>query len=140
MKSTGLFGAFCCAMTLFVSCSSEQIIDGNGNDMHTEGRLILNISKSVFLDTATSESRVTNEGLNTSFNEGDVIGVLVTHNGEKLNLPYKYENGTWTFDRSKDKDFFIKTQAGNLDYIIYYPYSAVADGKTTKADCLMLCL
>ena len=136
MKSTWLFGAFCCAMTLFVSCSSEQIIDGNGNDMHTEGRLILNISKSVFLDTATSESRVTNEGLNTSFNEGDVIGVLVTHNGEKLNLPYKYENGTWTFDSSKDKDFFIKTQAGNLDYIIYYPYSAVADGKTTKAELL----
>ena len=136
MKSTGLFGTFCCAMTLFVSCSSEQIIDGNNNGIQTEGGLKLNISKSVFLDTETPESRVANEGLNTTFSEGDVIGVLVTHNGEKLNLPYKYENGTWTFDNSKGKDFFIKTQTGELDYIIYYPYSASADGKTTKTELL----
>lgn len=136
MKSTGLFGAFCCTIMFFASCSSEQITDDNGNNIQTEGGLKLNISKSVFLDTETTESRVTNEGLNTTFSEGDVIGVLVNHKGEKLNLPYKYENGTWTFDLSKGKEFFIKTQAGSLDYVIYYPYSAAADGKTTKDELL----
>lgn len=136
MKSTGLFGAFCCTILFFASCSSEQITDDNGNNIQTESGLKLNISKSVFLDTETTESRVTNEGLNTTFSEGDVIGVLVTHNKKNLNLPYKYENGTWTFDSSKGKEFFIKTQAGSLDYVIYYPYSAAADGKTTKDELL----
>lgn len=134
MKSTRLFGAFCCAMLFLTSCNSEQIIDEN--DMQTESGLKLDISRSAFIDTTAPESRVTNEDLNTTFSEGDVIGVLVTHNGENLNLPYKYENGEWTFDSSKGKDFFIKTQAGELKYVIYYPYSELADGKTTKAELL----
>lgn len=135
-KSTWLSVTFCFVILFLVSCNSEHIVDGNGNDMQTESGLKLNISRSAFIDATIPESRVTNEGLNTTFNEGDVIGVLVTHNGENLNLPYKYENGTWTFDNSKGKDFYIKTQAGELNYVIYYPYSSAVDGKATKAELL----
>lgn len=126
------------AAVLLSSCNAEELIESNVNDLSVNDGLELNVTKSDFFDHEGNSSRVANDGIKTSFEDGDVIGVLVTHNEEKLNLPYKMENGIWVFDYSKGKDFFVKTQPGELSYIVYYPYSDLADGKSTKDELLQV--
>lgn len=116
---------------LFVSCDSEQFSSGTKDDTTTNNVLKLNISRTDFSDMAADDSRVSNSGTSTSFTEGDVIGVLVTQDGENYNLPYRYNGTDWEFDISSDKELFTKTTADELRFILYYPYSTEADGVTT---------
>lgn len=117
---------------LFVSCDSEQFSSGTKDDTTTNNVLKLNISRTDFSDMAADDSRVSNSGTSTSFTEGDVIGVLVTQDGENYNLPYRYNGTNWEFDTSSEKELFTKTTADeNLRFILYYPYSEEADNVTT---------
>lgn len=116
---------------LFVSCDSEQFSSGTKDDTTTNNVLKLNISRTDFSDMAADDSRVSNSGTSTSFTKGDVIGVLVTQDGENYNLPYRYNGTDWEFDISSDKELFTKTTADELRFILYYPYSTEADGVTT---------
>ena len=117
---------------LFASCDSEQFSSGVKDDTMANNVLKLNISRADFSDMAADDSRVSNSGTSTSFTEGDVIGVLVTQDGENYNLPYRYNGTNWEFDTSSEKELFTKTTADeNLRFILYYPYSEEADNVTT---------
>ena len=116
---------------LFASCDSEQFSSAVKDDTTADNVLKLNISRADFSDMTADDSRVSNSGTSTSFTEGDVIGVLVTQDGENYNLPYRYNGTDWEFDISSDKELFTKTTADELRFILYYPYSTEADGVTT---------
>lgn len=116
---------------LAASCNTEQLPDSDAKDNYADKSLKLDIKRLDFLDASESGSRVTNSGLETTFNEGDVIGVLVTQDDVNYNLPYKYDGTNWIFDTTKGKDLFVKTTEGALDYIIYYPYTEQANSVTT---------
>lgn len=116
---------------LAASCNTEQLSDSDAKDNYADKSLKLDIKRVDFLDASETGSRLTNSGLETTFNEGDVIGVLVTQDGVNYNLPYKYDGTDWNFDTTKGKDLFIKTTEEALNYIIYYPYTEQANNVTT---------
>lgn len=119
---------------LFASCDSEQFSSGLEDEVAANNVLKLNISRADFSDMEEDDSRVSNSGISTSFTEGDVIGVLVTQDGKNYNLPYRYNGTNWEFDTSSGKELFTKTATGELTFLLYYPYSAEADGVTTLED------
>lgn len=116
---------------LVTSCNTEHIYQEEGS--LAGNSLKLDVTRAGFMEYSETGSRVSNSGLSTSFTEGDVIGVLVTQEGENYNVPYKLNSaGTWEFDNTSGKKIFLKTVAGQLTYRIYYPYSALADNATNK--------
>ena len=100
--------------------------------------LELTVSASDFITYGSPHTRATDEGLKTTFDNGDRIGITcLDANGNILanNVPYKYDNGTWTFDRnngeSKSQCYYEKE---TVTYLAYYPYNKAANNiKTLEA-------
>ncbi|GHV57000.1 hypothetical protein FACS1894182_04770 [Bacteroidia bacterium] len=95
----------------------------------TGDALQINVSMAGFT-SGSPETRTTDAGYTTSFATGDQIGVTVILNGEirHNNLPYKYNGTRWNP---------VADPAGiytGVTYLIYYPYSAAMNGKTSVAD------
>lgn len=90
-------------------------------------------------------TRASESGATTTFENGDRAGIIVLE-GSTLkgnNLPYIYNNGSWSFDaqqvNSKNSStsgssksiYYYDSKATDVTYIVYYPYSTEADGVTS---------
>ena len=109
-----------CAMAV-TSCN-ENIVD----EIQNEGLQPLSISV-VDEGYKDSSSRAVDDGITTTFENGDQIGVYVVNDGviNQSNIPVTYNGNSWS---------------GNLfyyegsDYIAYYPYDAELGDFTTMED------
>ncbi len=84
-------------------------------------------------------TRASESGTTTTFENGDRAGIIVLEGGtlKGNNLPYIYNNGSWSFDanqvnseNSNKSIYYYDSKATNVTYIVYYPYSTDADGVT----------
>lgn len=85
-------------------------------------------------------TRATDNGAATTFESGDRVGVIVLEGGtlKGNNLPYKYNGSSWSFDAAQASSentgksvYYYDNKATNVTYIVYFPYSADADGVTS---------
>ena len=82
----------------------------------------------------TPDTRATDGGAATTFENGDRIGVIVLDNRGNLlsdNIPYKYNGSSWSFDSSNGEGksaVYYDNKAKT--YLVYFPYSTDADGVT----------
>lgn len=88
-------------------------------------------------------TRASESGATTTFENGDRAGVIVLE-GSTLkgdNLPYIYNNGSWSFDAQQVNSensstggsksiYYYDSKATDVTYIVYYPYSTDANGVT----------
>lgn len=119
---------------LFVlsSCSGEDVFVAN--EQSPRDALVLTVSAGDFVTDGNPATRAADAGATTTFENGDKVGVIILDGkGTPLfnNIPYKYNGGSWQFDNSNTEN---KTQCyydnKAKTYIVYYPYSAAADGVT----------
>ncbi|GHT32207.1 hypothetical protein AGMMS49574_15280 [Bacteroidia bacterium] len=82
--------------------------------------------------SGSPETRTTDAGYTTSFATGDSIGITVIQDGviKEDNIPYKYNGTNWN-PVAAPADIYT---AGIVTYLVYYPYSAAMNGKTSGAD------
>lgn len=85
-------------------------------------------------------TRATDNGAATTFENNDRVGVIVLEGGtlKGNNLPYKYNGGSWSFDAATvgsentgKSVYYYDNKATKVTYIVYFPYSADADGVTS---------
>lgn len=114
-------------------CSQEQILDpsfsqGDGT------ALSVTATSEGFVDT-DNLSRVTDNGVATTFENGDKMGLYVVGADKVIlkNIPLTYSEGKWTADRN------IYYYEG-ADYVAYFPYnesletaSSASEGETLTA-------
>ena len=84
------------------ACSNEEDGSMPATRPQPGDALELTVSASDFITYGSPDTRATDNGLKTTFENGDRIGITcLDANGNILanNVPYKYDNGTWTFDR-----------------------------------------
>lgn len=109
------------------SCAKEDI---SSLDNSNECPLQINIDKACFSDSYASRSEA--GASTTSFQENAQIGVIVTNqNGDILvdNCMFEYKDGNWSTTNQVDISVL-----GKLDYIVYSPYKAEANGKKTLSE------
>ena len=121
----------------FAACSSDD--DGtpsvpNGQP-HPDDALELTVSAADFVTDGAPDTRATDDGNRTTFEDGDRVGIIILdadNNPIYDNIPYKYDssNKKWVFDDVDGKGgCYYDTKAKT--YIVYYPYSRAADGVTS---------
>lgn len=102
-----------------------------GGEQQTEAVLELQVSAGDFAGNGLPATRATDNEKVTSFENGDRIGVIVlddSGNALYKNIPYKYNDGSWSFDNGNGEGkaacyYHPKARM----YIVYYPYSPDAD-------------
>lgn len=124
LKKTALFFM---SVALLVSCSKEIADDNNVED---NGLKLLKVNVSEV--SYTGRSRAVDNGVNTSFEAGDKIGVYAVNNGTILqkNVPMTYNGSVWS-----GKLFLYE----GCDYLAYYPYDETL-GDLTTLDALKTAL
>ncbi len=124
LKKTALFFM---SVALLVSCSKE-IADDNNLENSGLKLLKVNVSEASY----TGMSRAVDNGVNTSFEAGDKIGVYAVNNGTILqkNVPMTYNGSVWS-----GKLFLYE----GCDYLAYYPYDETL-GDLTTLDALKTAL
>lgn len=114
-------------------CSQEQILDSSFSQGDGVA-LSVTATSAGFTDTGNL-SRVTDNGVATTFENGDKMGLYVVGADKVIlkNIPLTYSEGKWTADRN------IYYYEG-ADYVAYFPYnesletaSSAAEGETLTA-------
>lgn len=123
---------------VLASCSNnlEQVIDEKGYN----GKVLkINVTAGDFAVEGKVESRISDNGAISIFEENDRVGLIVLENGqpiEKNNIPFIYNGNEWAFDlhtaQTEGKSIYYYNSAKtDLTYIMYYPYSSAADNITS---------
>ena len=126
-------------MLVLASCSNnlEQVID---EKEFIDGKVLkINVTAGDFAVEGKVESRISDNGVVSIFEENDRVGLIVLENGqpiEKNNIPFIYNGNEWAFDlqtaQTEGKSIYYYNSAKtNLTYIMYYPYSSAADNITS---------
>lgn len=124
----------------FAACSSED--DGapsvpNGQPQPGDA-LEVTVSAADFVTDGAPDTRATDNGKTTTFDNGDRVGIIILDAGNNLiydNIPYKYDNSKWTFDsKNSEGKGGCYYDPESTTYIVYYPYSQAADGVTSVDD------
>lgn len=119
------------ATILLSACQAENFetggVDHSGGD---ELRLTVGESVSEALDGRFS--RAIQEGANTIFEKGELLGLIILDADGNLladNVPYKYDGENWDFDtentEGKRRVYYDKDMS---TYIVYFPYDSSVDG------------
>lgn len=118
-------------------CSGEEDAISGGAQQPGEA-LQISVSAGDFSVAGAPDTRATDNGAVTTFENGDRVGVIILDANNSIlanNIPYKYNGSQWTFDNNNGEgksqcyyDYKAKT------YIVYYPYSASANGVTSESD------
>ena len=122
-------------MLVLASCSNnlEQVID---EKEFIDGKVLkINVTAGDFAVEGKGESRISDNGAISIFEENDRVGLIVLENGqpiEKNNIPFIYNGNEWAFDlqtaQTEGKSIYYYNSAKtDLTYIMYYPYSSAAD-------------
>lgn len=127
------------SLALLCACSSDEELPAVAQQPCPA--LELTVSAGGFItDSSTSGTRATDNGTATTFENNDRVGVIVLENGTLKgdNLPYKYNGSSWSFDAATVNSegtsksvYYYDNKATKVTYIVYFPYSADADGVTS---------
>lgn len=131
-------------LPVLAACGNDEEWASVAQQPH--GALELSVGISDFTTYGDAPAtRASESGATTTFENGDRAGVIVLE-GTALkgnNLPYIYNNGSWSFDAqqvnsenssgngSSKSIYYYDSKATNVTYIVYYPYSTDADGVTS---------
>lgn len=124
----------------FSACSSEDYVAPTvPNGQPQPGDVLeLTVSAADFVTDGASDTRVTDNGNETTFENGDRVGIIILDKRNVPiynNIPYKYNGGKWVFDSNNGEGkgaCYYDPEA--TTYIVYYPYSQTADGVTNEND------
>lgn len=102
--------------------------------------LAVTITASDFVTDGDPDTRATDSGPVTTFEDGDRVGIIILDKDKQPlynNIPYKYVSSsqTWEFDNGNGegkKICYYDSKAHT--YIVYYPYSAKADDCKSESD------
>lgn len=125
------------SLCLLASCSSE---DYDSPLLPGGEALQLSVRAGDFVTDGAPNTRATDSGATTTFENNDRIGIIVLDNNSNVlydNIPYIYNGSTWSFDSNNDEGknaIYYDNQAGKLTYLAYFPYSKAADGAKDEAD------
>lgn len=114
---------------LFVlsSCSGEDVFVTDGQS--PRDALVLTVSAGDFVTDGNPATRAADTGATTTFENNDKVGVIILDGKGNLlsnNVPYKYNNGSWSFENIDSKtQCYYDSKA--VTYIVYYPYSTDAN-------------
>lgn len=122
------------SLLLLSACSPDNdALPGDDDGNTPPAALRIEVSASDFTHAGGDiNTRATDNGATTTFENGDRIGIIVLdNNGTVLsdNIPYKYNGITWSFDYNNGegkKAVYYDNKAVN--YIAYFPYSVEANG------------
>lgn len=126
------------SFSLLSACSSDE--EFATVEQHSRNALELKVSAGDFVTYGDApDTRATDSGATTTFDKDDRVGVIVLGENNTLlanNIPYIYNGTSWSFDSqtvsdegSNKSQCYYDNQAQT--YIVYYPYSADADGVTS---------
>lgn len=124
-------------LTLFGCGNEEDAVSGIVPPQVGE-TLQLTVSAADFVTDGAPDTRATDNGKETTFDDNDRVGVIILDAGDNLiydNIPYVYKSGKWTFDSGNNEGkggCYYDPKAET--YIVYYPYSRDADGVKGVAD------
>lgn len=122
-------------LPVLAACSNDEEWASVAQQPH--GALELSVGISDFTTYGSApNTRATDNGATTTFENGDRIGIIVLDNSNNIvydNIPYKYNGNTWSFDSDNGEDktaVYYDNKATAIHYIAYFPYSKEADGVT----------
>lgn len=114
----------CCAIVCFTACSTitqELSDDGLGDN-----QIPVNFSGSI-----------TTRVVNNDWENGDEVGIFMYSNGSSLsdnsiqnnafNRKYAYQISSGSFNAVDDDDIIYYPTTGSVNFVAYYPFSAVKD-------------
>lgn len=127
------------SLALLCACSSDEELSTVAQQpCHALG---LTVSAGDFVtDGSAPGTRATDNGAATTFVNNDRVGVIVLEGSDLKgnNLPYKYNNGSWSFDAATVSSegtgksiYYYDNEATNVTYIVYFPYSTDANDVTS---------
>lgn len=123
---------------LLSACSQEDEYVTKGENETPSQRIEITVSTRDFVTDGTPDTRATDNGKETTFEDGDRVGIIILDKKNNLiydNIPYKYINDNWTFDINNDDGkggCYYDPKA--YTYIVYYPYNKFVNGITTIGD------
>lgn len=137
MKRIYLYTVSACLLLLSACSSDNDELPGVGNNSTPSAALRIEVSASDFTHAGGANTRATDSGNTTTFENGDRIGITVLDESKNIlynNIPYKYNKsgnngGTWEFDKNNGEGktaLYYDKQAKT--YLAYFPYSSKADG------------
>lgn len=116
-----------------IACSGED--DSVTDEQQFPSLLELHVRAGDFVPDSASDTRATDNGAVTIFENGDRVGITILDGNNNVlanNVPYKYNGNTWSFDSYNGEDksqcYYDKKA---VTYIVYFPYSKAANGVTT---------
>lgn len=125
-------------LTLFGCGNEEDAVSGIVPPPAGE-TLQLSVSAADFVTDGAPDTRATDSGKTTTFEDNDRVGVIILdadNNPIYDNIPYVYKSGSWTFDSNNDEGKGVCYYDSKAEtYIVYYPYSRAAD-RVTSVDVL----
>ncbi|MDR0510270.1 MAG: fimbrillin family protein [Rikenellaceae bacterium] len=110
-----------------ISCRHDQPDMGSGDALR------VNVMAKGF-SSGGSGTRTAESGYLTTFTAGDRIGVTVILDGQTIledNIPYEYDGSEW---QPADPTIAAHRYPGSISALVYYPYDAAMDGKTTETE------
>lgn len=112
----------CMAVVVMASCSQDEVVDAASAQLG-EQALTISVTNQGF-EAADAQTRVSDNGKTTVFEEGDQMGLYVVENNGtesasivRKNIVLTYTDGGWT---SENTIYYYK----NSDYIAYFPYNS----------------
>jgi len=121
------------------SCNSDERF-GSETLQPDSGAIELTVNAHNFVTDGAPDTRATDNGKETTFEKDDRVGVIILDGSSNIvynNIPYKYNGSQWVFDSGNNESksqCYYDNKAGSLTYIVYYPYSSVADGAKSESD------
>jgi len=112
------------------SCRKDAVPDSAGRD----DALQINVTAAGFT-FGNIGTKAFNTGYTTTLSTGDRIGITVVKDGAIIlenNIPYVYNGSAWNPVNPASAVHYFP--GSNIDYLVYYPYSPVMDGKMTTAE------
>lgn len=118
------------SLALLCACSGEDY----DSPLQETGALEVTVSVGNFVTNGAPDTRATDTGNTTSFEEGDRMGIIVLDKSGRIlsdNIPYKYSSNTWIFDsNSNEGKAVVNYNNKAFACLAYFPYSADANGIT----------
>ena len=131
MKTNYLTLSVMALAAAFTACSQDNEIPETNVSDNTQA-LTIQATESGF-EAADAESRATDNGKTTEFENGDQMGLFVVRdNGSvvKVNEPITYDGTTKTWSTTAPVYYYT-----DADYIVYFPYDAdLSVSETTTTD------
>ena len=136
MKRIYLYTVSACLLLLSACSSDNDELPGVGNNNTPSAALHIEVSASDFTHAGDANTRATDKGKETTFENNDRIGITALDESGNIlydNIPYKYNNSedTWEFDNNNGEGktaLYYDKQA--TTYLAYFPYSEKANGAT----------